>query len=55
MNKIINLFLLTGDTVMPEMHLRQQGFTPIACGSYTKKKERMKKSKETGDSRYKTK
>ena len=32
---------------MPEIHLRQHGFTSIACGPFTKKKERMKKLKET--------
>ena len=37
---------------MPEMHLRQPGFTYSACGSFTKNKERIQKFKETGDSRY---
>ena len=39
---------------MPEMHLRQLSFTFTysACGSFTKNKERIKKFKETGDSRY---
>ena len=37
---------------MPEMHLRQPGFTYSACGPYTKNKERIQKFKETGDSRY---
>ena len=36
---------------MPEMHLRQPGFTYSACGPFIKKKER-KKIKETEDSRY---
>ena len=27
---------------MPEMHLRQPGFAYIACGPFTKKKERIK-------------
>ena len=36
---------------MPEMHLRQPGFTYSACSPFTKKKER-KKIKETEDSRY---
>ena len=34
------------------MHLRQPGFTYIACGPFTKNKERIQKFKETGDSRY---
>ena len=37
---------------MPEMHLRQPGFTYTACGPFTKNKERIKKFKQTGDSRY---
>ena len=35
---------------MPEMHLRQPGFTYSTCGPYTKNKERIQKFKETGDS-----
>ena len=52
MNKITNKFFLAGDKFMPEMHLRQSGFTCKACGPLTKNKERIKKFKETGDSRY---
>ena len=37
---------------MPEMYLREPGFTYIAFGSFTKNKERIKKFKEAGDSRY---
>ena len=37
---------------MPEMHLRQPGFTYSACGSFIKSKERIQKFQETGDSRY---
>ena len=37
MNKIVNKFLL-GDTFMPEMHLRQPGFTYSASGPFTKNK-----------------
>ena len=52
MNEIVNKFLLAGDKLMPEMHLRQPGFTYSACGSFTKNKERIRKFKETRDSRY---
>ena len=52
MNKIINKFLFTGDTFMPEMHLRQPGFTYSACGPFNKNKERIQKFKETGDTSY---
>ena len=51
MNETVNTFLLAGDKFMPEMHLRQPGFT-CACGPFTKKKERIQKFKETGDSQY---
>ena len=51
MNDIINKFLLAGDKFMPEMHLRQPGFTYSACGPFTKNEERIQKFKETGDSR----
>ena len=52
MDDIINKFLLVGDTFMPEMHLKQPGFTYSACGPFTKTKERIQKFKQTGDSRY---
>ena len=39
MNKIVNEFLLAGDKFMPEMHLRQPGFTYSACGPFTKKEK----------------
>ena len=37
---------------MPEMHLKQPGFTYSASGSFTKSKERIQKFKETGDTKY---
>ena len=43
---------MVGDKFMPEMHLRQPGFTYSACVPFTKTKERIKKCKQTGDSRY---
>ena len=52
MNEIVNKFLLVGDKFMPEMHLKQLWFTYSACGLFTKNKERIKKIKETADSRY---
>ena len=47
MNDIIHRFLLVGDKFMPEMHLRQPGFTYSACEPFTKTKERIKKFKQT--------
>ena len=52
MNNIINKFLLAGDKFMPEMHLRQLQFVYSACGPFTRHKERIKKFKQTGDTRY---
>ena len=43
MNEIIVTFLLAGDTFMPEVHLRQPGFTYSARGPFTKNKERIEK------------
>ena len=37
---------------MPEMHLKQPGFTYSACGLFNKNKERIQKFKEAGDSRH---
>ena len=34
------------------MHLKQPGFTYSACGSFSKKKEKNQKFKETGDTRH---
>ena len=34
---------------MPEMHLKQPGFTYSACGPFAKNKERIQKFKEKGD------
>ena len=39
MNEIINKFLLVRDKFMPEMLLKQPGFTYSACGPFPKNKE----------------
>ena len=49
MNEVVNKFLLAGDKLMPEMHLKQPAFTYSACGPLTKNKERIQTFKETGD------
>ena len=51
-NNVINKFLLAGDKCMPEMHLRQPGFTYSACGSCTKNKERIKEFMTTGNTNF---
>ena len=47
MNEIVNKFLLVGDKFMPEMHLKQPGFTYSTCKPFTKNKEKIQKFKET--------
>ena len=52
MNKTVNKFLLAGGKFMPDMHLKQPGFTYSVWGPFTKNKERIQKYKETGDTDY---
>ena len=52
MKEIVNKFLLAGDTFMPEIHLKQPGFTYRACRPFTKNKERIQKLKKTLDTNY---
>ena len=52
MNEIVNKFLLVGDKFMPEMHLKQHGFTYSACGPSTKSKERIKIFQQTGNTDF---
>ena len=52
MNNIIHKLLLAGDKFMPEMHLIQPQFVYSASGPFTRHKERIKKFKKTGDTRY---
>ena len=41
MNQIVNKLLLAGNKFMPEMHLRQPGFTYSACEPFNKNKRRI--------------
>ena len=52
MNEIVNTFLLVGDKFMPEMHLKQPGFTYSACGPFTKNKERIEKFMQIGNTDF---
>ena len=52
MNQIVNKFLLAADKFMPEMHLRQPGFTYSACGPFTKHKQRIQKFMQAGDTNF---
>ena len=46
MKEIVNKLLLEGYKFMPEMHLRQPGFTYSTCGPFTKNKERIQNLKK---------
>ena len=52
MNEIVNNFLSVGHKFIPEMHLQQPGFTYSAFGPFTKDKEKIKKFKESRDTKY---
>ena len=52
MNEIIHKLLLVGDKFMPEMHLKQPGFTYSACGPFTNNKERIEKFMQTGNTNF---
>ena len=44
--------LIAADKFMPEMNLKQLGFTYSARGTFTKNKERIQKFGESGDTNY---
>ena len=46
MKEIETKFLLAEDKFMPEMHLKQPGFTYGACGPFTKNKEKIQSLKK---------
>ena len=52
MNEIVNKFLLAGDKLMKETHLKQPGFTYSTCGPFTKNKERIEKFMQTGNTNF---
>ena len=52
MNEILNKFLLARNKFMPEMHLKQPGFTYSARGQFTRNNERIQKFMETGNTNY---
>ena len=43
---------MTGDNLLPKLHLKQLGFTYGACGPFTKHCERIKKCRETGNLKH---
>ena len=47
-----NKVLLAGDKFIPEMYLKQPGFTYSVCEPFTENKDTIQKFKETGDTNY---
>ena len=52
MTEVVNEFLLAGYKFMPEIHLKQPGFTYSACGPFTKIKERIERFMQTGNTNF---
>ena len=52
MNEIVNKFLLVGEKFIPEMHLKQPGFTYNVCGQSTRNKKRNGKFMQTGNTDF---
>ena len=52
MKEIVKTFLLVGDKFMPEMYLKQPGFTQSACNPFTKNKKRLEKFMKTGNTDF---
>ena len=54
MNEIVNRtrVLLAGDKFMPEIHLKQPGFTYSASFPFTKNKEKIEKFMQAGNKDY---
>ena len=52
MNEIVNNFLLLGDKFMPEIHLKQPGFTYSACGPFNRNKEWIENFMQTGNTNF---
>ena len=52
MNEIANKFLLAGDKFIPELHLKQPGFTYSVCCPFNRNKERTEKFMQTGNTDF---
>ena len=48
----LNKLLQVSGTFMPEMHLKQPGFTYSNCGPFTRNKERIEKFIQIGNTRF---
>ena len=51
MKEIVNNFSFVGDKFMPEMHLKQSGFT-YSGSPFTKSKERIEMFMQTGNTDF---
>ena len=52
MNEILNKVLLIGDKFMPEIHLKQPGFTYSTYSPFTRNKVRIEKFIQTGNTAF---
>ena len=52
MNEIVNKFLLVGDKLTPELHLKEPVFNYSACCSFIRNKERMERFMQTGNTDF---
>ena len=52
MNKIISIFLLTGDKFMPGLYLKWPGSTYRAFEPFSKHREKIQKFRETGNLKH---
>ena len=52
MNETVNKFLFVGDKFIPELHLKQPGFSDSLCGPFSKNKERTEKYMQAGNTNY---
>ena len=52
MNETVNKFLFVGDKFIPELHLKQPGFSDSLCGLFSKNKERTEKYMQAGNTDY---
>ena len=52
MNKIIHKFLLPREKIITELHLKQPRLNYIACGPFTKHRERIQNLRETANLKH---
>ena len=50
--KKTHTLMLLSDKLMPEMHLKQPGFTYSTCGSFIRNKERIEKFMQIGNTDF---